>query len=207
MSGPEASISIARQLAKLKVQSGLRQTRASGMASKVCCRRLVATSRVCMASLAGAVVSVDMHADFTATAGERLRAAGIGNVELATGEAVIEWQPQGQFDAVVQSYKSGQFIVDGAVLSALDTGSHFAYLKDQGKLPKTVLLEPSDDSKIRKQHLQYMARLQLDYGFTVYYDDGGTLKKISVVDTKARELEDYKAPPKAADAPPPQQHY
>ena len=110
-----------------------------------------------------------------------------------------------QFDAVIQAYKSGQFIVDGAVLSALDTGSHFAYLKDQGKLPKTVLLEPSDDSKVRKQHLQYMARLQIDYGFTVYYDDGGTLKKISVVDTKARDLEDYKAPVKA-EAPPPQQH-
>lgn len=110
-----------------------------------------------------------------------------------------------QFDAVIQAYKSGQFIVDGAVLSALDTGSHFAYLKDQGKLPKTVLLEPSDDSKVRKQHLQYMARLQLDYGFTVYYDDGGTLKKISVVDTKARDLDDYKAPAKT-EAPPPQQH-
>ena len=68
-----------------------------------------------------------------------------------------------QFDAVIQAYKSGQFVVDGAVLSALDTGSHFAYLKDQGKLPKTVLLEPSDDSKVRKQHLQYMARLQIDY--------------------------------------------
>ena len=121
-------------------------------------------------------------------------------------EAVQTAQMQGKFDATVEAYKSGQFMVDGAVLSALDTGSHFAYLKDQGKLPKTVLLEPSDDSKIRKQHLQYMARLQIDYGFTVYYDDGGTLKKISVVDTKARDLEDYKAPPKAADAPPPQQH-
>jgi hypothetical protein len=111
-----------------------------------------------------------------------------------------------QFDATIQAYKNGQFIVDGAVLSALDTGSHFAYLKDQGKLPKTVLVEPSDDSKVRKQHLQYMARLQLDYGFTVYYDDGGTLKKISVVDTKARDLEDYKAPVKASE-PPPQQHH
>ncbi|MBV8156363.1 MAG: hypothetical protein JO278_01835 [Dyella sp.] len=109
-----------------------------------------------------------------------------------------------QFDATIQAYKNGQFIVDGAVLSALDTGSHFAYLKDQGKLPKTVLVEPSDDSKVRKQHLQYMARLQIDYGFTVYYDDGGTLKKISVVDTKARDLEDYKAPVKAAEPPPPQ---
>ncbi|KRE87470.1 hypothetical protein ASG75_04920 [Rhodanobacter sp. Soil772] len=111
-----------------------------------------------------------------------------------TKDEVSAAQAQGQFDTVVKAYKSGQFLVDGAVLSALDTGSHFAYLKDQGKLPKTVLLERSDDSKVRKQHLQYMARMQLDYGFTVYYDDGGTLKKINPVATKARRLEDYHAP-------------
>jgi hypothetical protein len=85
------------------------------------------------------------------------------------------------------------------VLSALDLGSHFSYLKEQGKLPKTVLLERSDDSKVRKQHLEYMARMQLDYGFTVYYDDGGTLKKINPVDTKARRLEDYRAPTQMND--------
>ncbi|MEO8997810.1 MAG: hypothetical protein ABI227_07210 [Rhodanobacter sp.] len=101
---------------------------------------------------------------------------------------------KGQFDTTIQAYKGGQFLVDGAVLSALDTGSHFAYLKDQGKLPKTVLLERSDDSKIRKDHLQYMARMQLDYGFAVYYDDGGTLKRINPTETKARRLEDYHAP-------------
>ena len=112
----------------------------------------------------------------------------------STKDEVSAAQAQGQFDTVIKAYKSGQFLVDGAVLSALDTGSHFAYLKDQGKLPKTVLLERSDDSKVRKQHLQYMARMQLDYGFTVYYDDGGTLKKINPVATKARRLEDYHAP-------------
>jgi len=98
---------------------------------------------------------------------------------------------KGQFGAVIKSYKDGQFLVDGAVLSATDAGSHFAYLKDQGRLPKTVLLEPSDDSKIRKLHLQYMARMQLDYGFRVYYDDKGTLKEINPQDTKARRLEDH----------------
>ena len=112
----------------------------------------------------------------------------------STKDEVSAAQAQGQFDTVIKAYKSGQFLVDGAVLSALDTGSHFAYLKDQGKLPKTVLLERSDDSKVRKQHLQYMARMQLDYGFIVYYDDDGTLKKINPVATKARRLEDYHAP-------------
>jgi hypothetical protein len=101
---------------------------------------------------------------------------------------------QSKYDTTIQAYKSSQFLVDGAVLSALDVGSHFSYLKDQGQLPKTVLLVRSDDSKVRKQHLQYMARLQLDYGFTVYYDDNGTLKRINPLETKARKLEDYHAP-------------
>lgn len=110
---------------------------------------------------------------------------------------------KGQFDTTIQSYKEGQFLLNGAVLSAIDLGSHFAYLKDQGKLPKTVLLTASDDSKIRKIHLQYMARLQLDYGFRVYYDDKGVLTEINPVDTKARALEDHhdRAPVQSSDAP------
>jgi hypothetical protein len=112
---------------------------------------------------------------------------------------------QGQFDTTIQAYKEGQFVVDGAVLSAVDLGSHFAYLKDQGKLPKTVLLENGDDSKIRKLHLQYMARLQLDYGFRTYYDNKGELTEINPQDTKARALEDHhEAAPTAA--PPEQDH-
>ena len=116
----------------------------------------------------------------------------------ATKDQAATKQEQSQFDMTVQTYKNGQFMIDGAVLSALDAGSHFAYLKDIGRLPKTVLLQASDDSKIRKQHLQYMARLQLDYGFVVYYDDGGTLKRINPIETKARALEDYRAPNKDA---------
>jgi hypothetical protein len=104
-----------------------------------------------------------------------------------------------KFDVTVEAYKSGQFMLDGAVLSSIDLGSHFAYEKDIGKLPKTVLLVRSDDSKIRKQHLQYMARMVLDYGFAVYYDDGGTLKKINPVETKARALQEYHAPVKQDD--------
>lgn len=116
-----------------------------------------------------------------------------------TKDEVQTGQMAGQFDATIQAYKGGQFLVDGAVLSAIDTGSHFAYLKDQGKLPKTVLLTRSDDSKIRKQHLEYLARMQLDYGFAAYYDDKGTLKKINPVETGARALEDYHAPAKMND--------
>ncbi|WP_233842354.1 hypothetical protein [Dyella sp. 2HG41-7] len=116
----------------------------------------------------------------------------------ATKDTVETTQTQNQFDMTVKAYKNGQFLIDGAVVSALDAGSHFAYLKETGKLPKTVLLVPSDDSKIRKQHLEYMARLQIDYGFVVYYDDGGKLARINPIETKARALEDYHAPATAA---------
>lgn len=121
------------------------------------------------------------------------------------GDKVTTASMKGQFDETIQSYKEGQFLVDGAVLSATDLGSHFAYLKDQGKLPKTVLLEGSDDSKIRKLHLQYMARMQIDYGFRTFYDDKGTLKEINPQETKARALEDHheRAP---VEAPPPRDH-
>jgi protein-L-isoaspartate(D-aspartate) O-methyltransferase len=55
----------------------------------------------CLAGLAAEVVSVDIHADFTEAAGQRLQAAGVTNARLHTGEAVLGWQPDGLFDVVV----------------------------------------------------------------------------------------------------------
>ncbi|OOG52531.1 hypothetical protein B0E47_14605 [Rhodanobacter sp. B05] len=113
---------------------------------------------------------------------------------------------KGQFDLTMESYKDGQFLIDGAVLSATDAGSHFSYLRDQGRLPKKVLLIDSDDAKVGKKHLQYMARMSIDYGFKAYFfDHKGRLTEISPVNTKARKLEDYHqhAP---VEAPPPQDH-
>ncbi|HXS04199.1 MAG TPA: hypothetical protein VN731_06970 [Rhodanobacter sp.] len=113
---------------------------------------------------------------------------------------------KGQFDLTMESYKDGQFLIDGAVLSATDAGSHFSYLRDQGRLPKKVLLIDSDDAKVGKKHLQYMARMSIDYGFKAYFfDHKGRLTEISPVNTKARKLEDYhqRAP---AEAPPERDH-
>jgi protein-L-isoaspartate(D-aspartate) O-methyltransferase len=53
----------------------------------------------CLAQLARAVTSIDIHADFVETARARLDAAGIGNVRLETGDA-LSWQPGRQFDAI-----------------------------------------------------------------------------------------------------------
>ena len=124
----------------------------------------------------------------------------------ATKAEIAAATSQGQFDTIIRSYKDGQFLVDGGVLSAIDTGSHFAYLRDQGRLPKKVLLLASDDSPVRKQHLQYLARMVLDYGFKGYFfDHKGNLTEINPVDIKARRLEDHheRAP---VQAPPEQNH-
>ena len=94
------------------------------------------------------------------------------------------------FDTTVEAYKSDQFLLNGAVLSAIDLGSHFAYLKDQGKLPKSVFLERSDASKINKKHRQYMATLSIDYGFAVYYMDGEQLVRIDPTAKNARALQE-----------------
>lgn len=87
---------------------------------------------------------------------------------------------EGHFDLTVQSYKNGQFLLDGAVLSPMDLGGHLAYLRDQHRLPRTVLLVRSEDTKIHKAHLLSMARLELTYGFAVYYDKNGKLRRIEV---------------------------
>ncbi len=55
----------------------------------------------CLATLAARLTSIDIHADFTAVAAQRLREAGIVNVSLVTGEAVNAWQPDEQYDALV----------------------------------------------------------------------------------------------------------
>ena len=53
----------------------------------------------CLARLARAVTSIDIHPDFTETASQRLTAAGINNVRLETVDA-LAWQPGRQFDAI-----------------------------------------------------------------------------------------------------------
>lgn len=54
-----------------------------------------------MAACAAEVVSVDIHADFTAAAAQKLRAHGIANVVLHTGDAARDWADDAGFDVIV----------------------------------------------------------------------------------------------------------
>ncbi|OGT56437.1 MAG: protein-L-isoaspartate O-methyltransferase [Gammaproteobacteria bacterium RIFCSPHIGHO2_12_FULL_63_22] len=53
----------------------------------------------CLARLARAVTSIDIHADFIESAGQRLAHASVSNVRLETADA-LAWQPGRQFDAI-----------------------------------------------------------------------------------------------------------
>ena len=53
----------------------------------------------CLARLAREVVSIDLHADFLHSAGERLQQSGLRNVRLQLADA-LDFKPNRQFDAV-----------------------------------------------------------------------------------------------------------
>jgi protein-L-isoaspartate(D-aspartate) O-methyltransferase len=54
-----------------------------------------------LASLSAHVYSVDIHADFTRKALEKLTREGIRNVTLETGDAARGWEAHGPYDAIV----------------------------------------------------------------------------------------------------------
>ena len=104
-----------------------------------------------LATLSAQLVSVDIHADFTAAAGARLRQAGIGNASLVTGEAVRSWQPDGVFDVLV---------VTGAVAEIparwhawLKPGGRAFVVSGQSPVQSASLLVHEADGGLREQNL------------------------------------------------------
>lgn len=105
----------------------------------------------CLATLSGHLTSVDIHADFTATATERLRHAGIDNAHLITGEAVKAWQPDRLFDALVAT---------GAVaetpprwLDWLKPGGRALVISGQSPVQRATLLTQQAPGRFREEGL------------------------------------------------------
>ncbi|WEN16778.1 protein-L-isoaspartate O-methyltransferase [Rhodanobacter sp. AS-Z3] len=105
----------------------------------------------CLAGLSAQVTSVDIHADFTVAARERLQSAGIANADLVTGEAVNDWQPEGLFDALV---------VTGAVaampsrwLSWLKPGARALIVRGESPVQHALLVTHEGDGRTREEGL------------------------------------------------------
>ena len=105
----------------------------------------------CMASLASHVTSVDMHADFTAAARTRLEQAGIANVTLETGEAVNEWQPNGQFDALVVT--GAVYQIPQRFLSWLRPGGRMLVVRGESPAQHVLLLVHEGNGRYREEGL------------------------------------------------------
>ena len=105
----------------------------------------------CLAGLAAHVTSIDMHADFTATAAQRLQAAGIGNTTLVTGEAVHEWQPAGLFDAVVVTGAVWQ--IPQRFLGWLKPGGRLLVARGESPVQHLILLTHEGSGRYRETSL------------------------------------------------------
>ncbi|MBB6185127.1 protein-L-isoaspartate(D-aspartate) O-methyltransferase [Oleiagrimonas soli] len=124
----------------------------------------------CLATLSRRVASVEMHAEFTARAGERLRAASIENVELIHAEAVNEYQPGGVFDVIV---------VTGAVVEVparfsrwLKPGGRMFAVRGHAPIMEAVLLHHEGDGRYREESLfetdlPYLKNAQPESRFTL----------------------------------------
>lgn len=73
-----------------------------------------------LAAEAAEVVSVDIQPDFTAAAGQKLRAHGIGNIELHTGDAATDWNDEDGFDVIVLTGSTP--LLSDALVRRLRTG-------------------------------------------------------------------------------------
>ena len=104
------------------------------------------------------------------------------NGNVRSGGPVVANVPL-HYDMTLEAYKNGQFLLDGALLSPEDLASHFRYLDEQKKLPKTVLLKPSSESGVKDTQLRWFAGLQVTFGFKGYAELGG---KLTVVNAQAQ---------------------
>jgi protein-L-isoaspartate(D-aspartate) O-methyltransferase len=105
----------------------------------------------CLASLSAQVTSIDIHADFTAAAAERLQAAGIANASLATGEAVHAWQPDGLFDALVVT--GAVYAVPPRWLAWLKPGARALVIRGQSPVQQATLLTHEGAGRYREETL------------------------------------------------------
>ena len=97
----------------------------------------------CLAQLARAVTSIDIHADFSETARTRLEAAGIGNVRLETGDA-LSWQPGRQFDAIAVT--GAVAVIPEAFCAWLRPGGRMFIVRGQSPVQEAVRATRRGDS-------------------------------------------------------------
>lgn len=105
----------------------------------------------CLAKLCAQVTSVDVHADFTAAASQRLAAAGITNAQLVTAEAVNSWQPHGTFDAVVVT--GAVYRIPDRFLGWLQPGGRLLAVRGESPVQQVLVITHEGNGRYREENL------------------------------------------------------
>jgi protein-L-isoaspartate(D-aspartate) O-methyltransferase len=105
----------------------------------------------CLATLSAQVTSVDIHADFTSAAAQRLQATGITNASLITGEAVNGWQPDGLYDALVVT--GAVFEIPSRWLTWLKPGARALVVRGTSPVQHATLLTHEGAGRYREETL------------------------------------------------------
>ncbi|HEV2680797.1 MAG TPA: protein-L-isoaspartate O-methyltransferase [Rhodanobacter sp.] len=105
----------------------------------------------CLATLSAQVTSVDIHADFTTAAAQRLQATGIANASLITGEAVNSWQPDGLYDALVVT--GAVFEIPSRWLTWLKPGARALVVRGTSPVQHATLLTHEGAGRYREETL------------------------------------------------------
>lgn len=105
----------------------------------------------CLATLSAQVTSVDIHADFTVAAERRLQAAGISNTRLITAEAVLQWQPEELFDALVVTGAVAE--IPARWLTWLKPGARALVVQGQSPVQHATLLTNEGADRYREETL------------------------------------------------------
>ncbi len=105
----------------------------------------------CLANLGNSVHSVDIHADFTAAASDRLKALGIERVVLETGDAATGWAQNERFDVIV---------ITGAVQTIpesyrqqLNVGGRLFAIAGQAPILSGLLVTRHPDDRLTTENL------------------------------------------------------
>ncbi|TPG04286.1 protein-L-isoaspartate O-methyltransferase [Rhodanobacter glycinis] len=105
----------------------------------------------CLATLSAQVISVDIHADFTTAAAQRLQDTGVSNATLVTGEAVNAWHPDGLFDALVVT--GAVFDIPPRWLTWLKPGARALVVRGQSPVQHATLLTHEGAGRYREEIL------------------------------------------------------
>jgi len=113
----------------------------------------------CLASLARAVTSIELHADLADTARARLAAQGFSNVRIEQADA-LHWQPGRQFDAICVT--AAAWNIPAHFFDWLKPGGRMLIVRGRAPAMEAVLLHHSGND-VNAARIESLFETELPY--------------------------------------------